>query len=509
VNALTEKIRSGLCRFVGEILLEAGLVSEQALNESIEIQKSTHELLGQILVRNGHLTQQQLVDILEIQLNNRYDRAQRLHKHLGEILLEHHAISRWQLARALQEQGLRESKIGQILVDFGYTTRGKVEQALSDQAIGAVPGQGARRVSLGELLLQSHRLTPDQLHQALEEQHQSHDYLGNVLVQKGVLNEEELEDVLTTQLWLQYSAGGSGRHESDPLKPVQKKMGEILVDTHQLTREQLEVAVEEQHRSGLRRLGDILVEKGLLPFKELMRALRLQKRLATLAMSSALGVALLASCGTPQVPLQPMPYGNITANMVTQSVAASQVMAGPFKTLQVGDGGQRIKIYQNGSKVLENVPFFHQGQDNTCGQAVLASLLNYWGTPMTYQQVVDQANPGNLPTTDDAITSYLRKKGLKAQDFRGGVLNNLIEQVNKGRPTPVLLDFGGLSQEHYVLVVGYNQKKGTLVIHDSLEGPYVEMEMTVFQKMWDNRSIRQIHIFGGDNYKRLFFDVFR
>jgi hypothetical protein len=35
------------------------------------------------------------------------------------------------------------------------------------------------------------------------------------------------------------------------------------------------------------------------------------------------------------------------------------------------------------------------------------------------------------------------------------------------------------------------------------------MEMTVFQKMWDNRSIRQIHIFGGDNYKRLFFDVFR
>ena len=44
---------------------------------------------------------------------------------------------------------------------------------------------------------------------------------------------------------------------------------------------------------------------------------------------------------------------------------------------------------------------------------------------------------------------------------------------------------------------------------EKLEGPYVEMEMTVFQKMWDNRSIRQIHIFGGDNYKRLFFDVFR
>jgi predicted double-glycine peptidase len=508
VNALTEKIRSGLCRFVGEIILEAGLVSEEDLNYAIEIQKETHELLGQILVRNGHLTQQQLADILEIQLNNRFSRTQRLHKHLGEILLHHQAISRWQLAQALQEQGVRANKIGHILVDFGYTTRGKVEQALSDQAIGAVHKASSRRVSLGELLLKSNRLTPEQLHQALELQHQTHDYLGNVLVQQGVLSEEELEDVLTTQLWLQYSSGGNGRSDSDNQKPVNKKIGEILVDTHQLTREQLTLAVEEQHRNGLLRLGDILVEKGLLPFKELMRALRLQKRLATLVMSSALGATLLASCGTTHIPPNQM-YGALTpAVMMTQSVSTSQVLAGPFKVLQV-DNGQRIQIYQNGSKVIENVPFFRQGSDNTCGQAVLTSLLNYWGTPMTYEQVVSQANPNNLPTTDDAITNYLRKKGLKAQDFRSGVLDNLINQVNQGRPTPVLLDFGGLSQEHYVLVVGYNQKKGTLVMHDSLEGPYVEMDMNVFQKMWDNRSISGVHIFASGNYKRLYFDVFR
>lgn len=507
MSALIEKIRSGLCRFIGEILLEAGLVSEQALQQAIEIQKETHELLGQILVRQGILTQQQLVDILELQLNNRYERSQRLHKHLGEILLEYQAISRWQLARALQEQGLRPVRIGELLVQLGYTTRGKVEQALSDQAIGVTSCTAAPRVQLGQLLLQIHRITPEQLHHALEEQRETHDYLGNVFIRQQVLTEVELEDLLATQLWLHYRAGG-GSHQIETATPIRKKIGEILVDTHQLTREQLEQAVDEQHRSGLRRLGDILVEKGFLPLKELGRALRLQKRLATLLMGSALGVSLLAACGTPQVPLQPMPYGTLSPTMVTQSVATTQVLTGPFKILQLSEG-QRIKIYQNGSKVLEHVPFFRQGNDNTCGQAVLASLLNYWGIPVTYQQVVDQANPNNLPTTDDAITSYLRKKGLKAQDFRHGVLDHLIAQINKGRPTPVLLDFGGLSQEHYVLVVGYNQKKGTMVLHDSLEGPYIEMDMNLFQKMWDNKSLRQVHIFGGDNYKRLYFDVFR
>jgi predicted double-glycine peptidase len=448
------------------------------------------------------------VDILEIQLNNRYSQthAERLHKHLGEILLEKQAISRWQLARALQEQGVREARIGEVLVHLGYTTRGKVEQALSDQAIGAVPVSDRRRVPLGELLLQTNRITPEQLHLALEEQRETHDYLGNVLLRQQVLNEDELEDLLTTQLMLHYIQGGSGR-EAQP-SPVKKKIGEILVDTHQLTREQLEQAVAEQHRSGTRRLGDILVEKGLLPLKELVRALRLQKRLATLVMGSALGMSLLTACGTPQVPLQAMPFGQVSSTMVTQSVSPGQALAGPFKVLQVGEG-QRIKIYQNGSKVLENVPFFRQGGDNTCGQAVMASLLNYWGIQMSYQQVVNQANPGNLPTTDDALTSYLRKKGLNAQDYRGGNIDHLVAQINKGRPVPVLLDFGGISQEHYVLVVGYNQKKGTLVLHDSLEGPYVEMETTLFQKMWENQSIRQIHIFAGSNYKRLYFDVFR
>lgn len=508
MSALIEKIRSGVCRFVGEILLEAGLVTEEVLQQTIEIQKETHELLGQILVRQGVLTQEKLVDILELQLNNRYEKAQRLRKHLGEILLEYQAISRWQLAQALYEQGMRPLRIGELLVELGYTTRGKVEQALSDQAIGAISVKAPPRIHLGELLLQSHRITPAQLHQALEEQRQTHDYLGNILVRQQVLTEAELEDLLATQLWLHYRTGGAGTLTPTDPAPVHKKIGEILVDTHQLTQEQLERAIAEQQRSRLRRLGDILVEKGLLPLKELARALRLQKRLATLAMASALGVSLLAACTTPQVPLQPMPYGALAPNMVTQSVASSQVLSGPFKTLHLEEG-QRIKIYQNGSKVLENVPFFRQGNDNTCGQAVLASLLNYWGIPISYQEVVNQANPNNLPTTDDAITNYLRKKGLKAQDFRHGTLEHLIAQINKGRPTPVLLDFGGLSQEHYVIVVGYNQKKGTLILHDSLEGPYVEMDMRIFEKMWENKSLRLIHIFGGDNYRRLYFDIFR
>ena len=173
------------------------------------------------------------------------------------------------------------------------------------------------------------------------------------------------------------------------------------------------------------------------------------------------------------------------------------------------ESGANIQVYQNGSRVIDGVPFFRQGNDNTCGQAVITTLVNFWGIDMDYQAVVNEANPNNLPTTDAAMTNYLRSKGLKAQPFRRASLENLIHQINQGRPTPVLLDFGGLSQEHYVIVVGYNPDKNTMIVHDSLEGPYIEMPSARFVQMWENQSLQSVHIFGGENYRRIMFDVFR
>lgn len=506
MEQLTQKNPSGLCRFIGELLLEARLVTPAQLKEAIEIQNQTGDLLGQILVRQGFVTQDALVERLEHQIHQRLESQTITHRQIGEVLLSLHAISRWQLSRALDIQNQIPKKIGQLLVDLGYTTRGKVEQALSNQAIGKCkPAQTAPRRSLGELLLQADRVTPEQLERALVVQRQTHAYLGDILVQQGAITEAELEDILATQLWL------AGSDDPDELQPIYKKLGEILVETRQLTPVQLNEAIEEQSRSLGRKLGDILIEKGLVPLKELMRALRLQERLATLTMATATGLTLLTSCGTPQVPTQQPLSFVIAQQQQMQQMNPNGVYSvrqGPFKALQV-DSGAKLLIYQNGSRLIEDVPFYRQGNDNTCGQAVMTSLLNYWGIKYDYQGVVNEANPRNAPTTDEGIVAYLRSKGLQAQTFRKATIDNLIAQVNKGRPTAVLLDFGGLSQEHYVIVVGYNPTKNTIIVHDSLENPYVEMPATTFTTMWENKAVRSVHVFGGDNYQRMMVDAFK
>lgn len=498
-----------LCGFVGQILLENNTITKGQLEEAIAIQHQTGELIGQILVERGALSQDDLIETLGDQLHTQLEEAGIHHRQLGEILLSLHAISRWQLSRALELQQEKTEnnippKIGQLLVELGYTSRGTVEQALSNQSMGE--GEAVcceHRRTLGQLLLQSNKVTPLQLKEALAVQKNSHKYLGEILVEQGVLDEEELEDILAAQMIISHQHAQHHAAQQAELKPVKKRLGEILVDTHQLTPHQLHNAMEEQKESK-RKLGDILVEKGLVPLKELMRALRLQKRLATLAMVTLTGFTLLSACGAPKVPAQ---YSLQTyTNMQLQGVGPSTARKGPFKVLQV-ENDRQLQVFQNGSRVIDNVPFIRQGKDNTCGQAVITAMLNYWGMDVEYQQVVNEANPGNLPTTDQALAGFLRKKGMNAQAFRGGKLDNLIAEINKGRPTPVLLDFGGISQEHYVIVVGYNLEKKTMIVHDSLEGPYIEMPMTSFTKMWENQSLRILHVFGGESYRRLMFQI--
>jgi len=494
----------GVSRYIGELLVDSQIISAVELSDAMQVQDETGELIGQILMERGVISQEQLIHVLENQLHHHLEHAGIHHRQLGDILLSLHAVSRWQLSQALELQASRPEKIGHLLVELGYTSRGRVEQALSNQAVGDCTATCCNhRRSLGELLLQSNHLNPKQLKNALAHQKETHQYLGEVLVQQGLLTEAELEDLLAAQMILAYQDSIQEHH----IHPSKKRLGDILVETHQLTPEQLQSAVDAQEKSTQRRLGDILVEKGLVPLKELMRALRLQKRLATMAMATLTGFTVLAACGSPQVPVQ-MPQFGTGVYQAQQVGHARNVREGDFKTLQTANGSN-IQVYQNGSRVIDGVPFYRQGNDNTCGQAVITALLNYWGINMAYQEVVDEANPNNLPTTDHAMTNYLRKKGFQAQPFRRADVNNIIAQINQGKPTPVLLDFGGVSQEHYVIVVGYNPQKNTIIVHDSLEGPYIEMPTAKFSEMWENQSLQMVHVFGGENYRRILFDVFK
>lgn len=403
---------------------------------------------------------------------------------MGEKLLQQHALSRAQLRKALELQRSRRRRLGELLQHLGYVPPKLVESCL--QAECASPS-GLR---LGELLVAKGWLSPGQLDQALAQQRETEEALGSILLQRAWLDPHQLELALTEILLRQ----GTCR---------KRRLGAILAQTRQISAWQLKEAL--RRRQPQERLGQTLLRLDWLNPQQLGQALRLQKRLWRSAMGLFLGASLLVGCKAPTVPLQFPDAGNMN-RLVTQSQRPMTALSGPFKTLAVEADSEhqiKIRIYQNGARIIENVPYFTQGNDNTCGQAVVAMLTNFWGVATNYQALVDQENPLNLATTAGALVRSLRQKGLATQDFRDASLDNLVAEINKGRPTAVLLDFGSIQQAHYVVIVGYNPQRSTLIMHDSLESPYVEMPTQTFVKMWENRSIRSILPAGGDNYRRL------
>lgn len=201
-----------------------------------------------------------------------------------------------------------------------------------------------------------------------------------------------------------------------------------------------------------------------------------------------LSLGLLAVCKPPAVPLQP---------------AAPAPPDGTYRSLATG--GQGLRVYADGRYLLEGVPFVLQGPDNTCGQAVATMLCRFWGLPADYQALVRRSNPFNLATSADALVNLLRAAGLQAQAYRAAAVDNLVAEIGKGHPVPVLLDFGGLAREHYVLVVGFNRADGSLIVHDSRSGPYCAIDGATFVQRWNNASLALLPDAG--NYRRLMLQV--
>ncbi|MBO9596352.1 MAG: glycosyl transferase, partial [Cohnella sp.] len=117
----------------------------------------------------------------------------------------------------------------------------------------------APRAKLGEALIASGLITSYQLETAIERQQAVGGRLGDILLDLGYVNAEQLLPYVTNA-------------------PPKGRLGDMLVQTGQLTREQLEKALSFQRKSG-GMLGDILLSLQFLEPEQLYRAIATQNNL--------------------------------------------------------------------------------------------------------------------------------------------------------------------------------------------------------------------------------------
>jgi predicted CXXCH cytochrome family protein len=205
-------------------------------------------------------------------------------RNIGNILLDGGFILHHDLHCALEEQKHSKELLGQVLIKQGVIKEEDfrvpllIQEHLGsfDSAVKLAAGE---RQLLGTLLVNSGRITNEQLDYVVAEQKRSGEKLGETLKRLGMLTGQQLSALLEFQ----------GNQDSKSVSPL--RLGELLVATGQITRDQLEDALHRQTTSN-KNIGDILVEAGYVHQSGIEYGVRLQKMLlkSTLAAIICLGV---------------------------------------------------------------------------------------------------------------------------------------------------------------------------------------------------------------------------
>jgi ABC-type bacteriocin/lantibiotic exporter with double-glycine peptidase domain len=138
-----------------------------------------------------------------------------------------------------------------------------------------------------------------------------------------------------------------------------------------------------------------------------------------------------------------------------------------------------------------DVPFVAQTTDG-CGAASIAMVMQYW------QQQLDK------PATDaaqyaqiehalyapqahgiyaSAMQRYFAQNGYRAFAFTGDAAA-LQEHLAKGRPLIAALKPGAGSTLHYVVVVGIDPGRGTLLVNDPAQRKLLTEDSARFEREW-------------------------
>lgn len=135
-------------------------------------------------------------------------------------------------------------------------------------------------------------------------------------------------------------------------------------------------------------------------------------------------------------------------------------------------------------RYIEGVPFYRQSE-STCGPAALASILAFWGRPISQEQIAAKIYlpelRGTLPMD---MENFAREAGFKTASS-AGTLAELKNSIRKGVPVICLLDFGFsfYHRPHYVSVIGFDDVNAVFIMHDGLK-PNSVMRYNEFNKVW-------------------------
>jgi adsorption protein B len=262
---------------LGDLLLEKRYLTLSQLDEALKRQEEDGRPLGRILMEMGLVEEDSIVQVLgqQLQLDTRQIDPYKIRSQVLALLPREVAIRHGLFPLEVRQGGrlvvaadrpLRLEEVVEVEQKIDRPIE-VVLSATSDIAFAIKRGYGRPELAehtdihgspLGQLLLQQGLVTEDQLREALRKQRRSYRRLGEVLVEEKILRPEVLEQAVE-----RHQVEGLGRG----------RLGDFLVQQGYLGLEALERALELQQKR-FQRLGDVVVEMGLITRRQLADVLR-------------------------------------------------------------------------------------------------------------------------------------------------------------------------------------------------------------------------------------------
>ncbi len=128
------------------------------------------------------------------------------------------------------------------------------------------------------------------------------------------------------------------------------------------------------------------------------------------------------------------------------------------------------------------VPFVPQQKD-TCGAAALAMVLQYYGQDVRQDAIAAElVEPELGGIRGSRLAEFARRRGMVAIAFAGDG-SVLREHVSKGRPLVVALSVGS-DRNHDVVVVGFDDERGEVIVNDPAVGSGRRMSGEELERRW-------------------------
>ena len=247
----------------GEILVALGRINRTHLEFALKIKRDGSQALGQILTAMGACKDDDIDRCLNIQ-NAVKDPPGGEVALIGKLLVGQGIIAEEDLEDALRNQRIARQPLAKILVSMGACSQRDID------SFARVSGVGFQSeiddVALGNYLTKTDTITKTHLEEALRIQQRGRQVLGELLVSMGLCSAVDIENVIVFQ-----------REVRDTYRSGVEKLGSILIHCGKVPPTKVDEAVKLQS-IGRQPFGAILVALGACTADDVMEALNIQQQ---------------------------------------------------------------------------------------------------------------------------------------------------------------------------------------------------------------------------------------